>query len=91
MPDDVFLKLIEFKTWGIKHEKVVSSVRCELSNGLSSPEFSNENYKHYQAKVVNFCGRNPVAGVQAYDNKLPQRITFLDNLDQEIDSFNPAH
>ena len=66
MPKDVTLKSLEFKSHN-DTECLLSSVKCHLSNGQSSPIFENEQTKHYQPMMINFQAQTPIKAVAAYD------------------------
>ena len=51
LPKDVYLSSIEFKSDHLDFSGI-SSVRCILSNGLSSPVFQNEKVNHHHSKKI---------------------------------------
>ena len=83
------------KSLELKHDagSAITSVRCNLTNGMSSPAFEMISYqqKHYRELVLD----DRVAAVAAADTygkgiKMC-RLRFFNNLGAEIASYNPKH
>ena len=72
---NVSLQSLEMKSYA----SVVSSVRCVLSNGISSPVFENEQVHHEQEQTV-MLGSSKVRFLQANDEGGDNvcRIFFMD-------------
>lgn len=83
----VKLQSLELKS----NSSVLSSVRCVLSNGISSPVFENENVTHDEEGSMNLGGPKPVRFAQAHDEESDtiSRIFVMDEQRQEIASYNP--
>lgn len=88
---EVFLKSLELKSHA-QGASYISSVRCVMSNGESSPELMKEGMTHSDAKTIHFdpVGR-PVRYIQAWDHcHSTRRLTFSDENNLEIDSYDPT-
>ena len=85
----VRLQSLEMKS----NASVLSSVRCVLSNGISSPVFENENagVKHDQTEIINLDPSRQIRFLQAYDDgsQSISRVFFMDESNEEITSYNP--
>ena len=90
----VKLQSLEMKS----NASVLSSIRCVLSNGISSPVFEfkrkdgeEEDLIHEFTGVVNFGPGDIIRYVQAHDEeqKTISRICFLGEDKQELASYNP--
>lgn len=70
----------------------ISSVRCFMSNGETSPVLTREGVYSVDAKTINFDPvRNPVRFIQAWDHcNSTRRLTFLDKNQNEIDHYDPS-
>ena len=63
LPKNAYLSSIEFKT-NDANSSAISSVRCILSNGLSSLLFQKEGHEHYYSRTI-ALNSNTVKRVQA--------------------------
>ena len=64
-PDDVILQSIEFKG----HTNVIAAVKCNLSNGQSSPLFENSCHEHNKnLQIINFDKNRAIRAVGAAEN-----------------------
>ena len=85
---DVSLKSIEFKSC---HHPFVSSVKCILSNNISSPVFESAGQEHYHPTTIKLNPKRPAKRVQAFsDGESAYRVTFKDSKGRELDAFDPA-
>ena len=83
---NVSLQSFEMKSYA----SVLSSVRCVLSNGISSPVFENEQVNHDQDQTV-MLSSNKVRFLQANDEggDSVSRLFFMDQSRKDIASYNP--
>ena len=65
MTADLSLKSIEFKS--VSGNNPISSVRCTLTNGVSSPLFEKAGVSHEKPATYNFDVNRKVCKVEAHD------------------------
>ena len=88
---NVRLQALELKS----NSSVLSSVRCVLSNGISSPviEKSAEltEQGHEKVQMLAFGATSRIAFVQAHDNNLDtiSRLFFMDEAKNDVALYNP--
>ena len=89
---EVFLQALEVKTH-TQGSSYISSVRCIMSNGESSPVFTKEGMHSVEKKIITFDPvKRPVRYIQAWDNcHSTRRLTFLDKNENEIDYYDPSN
>ena len=83
----VKLESLEFKS----SASVLSSVRCVLSNGITSPVFEKEGTIHENNETVRLDSSTTVRHVQAFDEEANtiSRLYFLDDENQVLSNYNP--
>ena len=83
----VKLQSLEMKS----NASVLSSVRCVLSNGISSPVFEAPGEVHDTERTLEFTPSTKVRYVQAHDEESDtiSRIHFMDETKQDIACYNP--
>ena len=94
LPADATLARLEFSTFD-KSAVEISSVKCHLSNRLESRVFKGKRVESLKHKVIKFDPKRRVRFVQAkakgkINRAYVRRITFIDGMGQEIDSYNPS-
>ena len=86
MTADLSLKSIEFKASG----GALSSVRCTLTNGVSSPLFEKAGVDHNQNATYNFDPKKKVCKVElssngnSAGNSHVTQIKFFDSANAEL-------
>ena len=87
---DATIKSIYFESFAPNNGNSVSKVQVNLSNGISSPVYTNSNFETYNPTTIVFDDPRPVRQVAAYDGPdYIHTIKFNDASGDLIYTFNP--
>jgi len=90
MHPQVSLESIEFKSkYG--NGAYLSSVRVNLSNGVSSPVFEDPDQTHYNHETISFDPNKPISSVRAMDlSNGAWNLKFFDNKGEEFTEYSTS-